>query len=79
MSDSRKPKALYLEWIDSCSVSGWRHEDHDGTSRIRTLGLFVRETPKYVTLTTSTSEHGNHVDMISIPKSCIVRRKRVEI
>jgi hypothetical protein len=70
---------VHIEWIDSCSNSGWRNPEEDGISHIHSVGLLVREQPEYVTLSSSKGEYGKYSDMMSIPRSCITRMKKLKV
>ena len=73
----RKPKIVYVEWEDSCTTYGWLNPQVDETSMIRSVGIEVARTKKSITISTSESQGGRHVDPISIPMGCIRKIKRI--
>jgi hypothetical protein len=74
-----KLPVYYLEWDDSCATHGWDIPDTmvDLPSRIKSVGILVSENKESLTISTSISNHQNAMDKLTIPKSCIRKKKRV--
>lgn len=75
-----KHPAVLLTWRDSCSERGWnRMTDPESktVSIITSVGWIVDETDGEITITTSITDHGSAMDPLTIPKECIVKRKRL--
>ena len=75
----KKPKAAYVEWIDSCSNRGWGmfNKDEDRPIVIRSVGILVYNRD-HVTLSTSIDPQGKIADPLSIPRCAIRRIKRIK-
>jgi len=79
MASNKKPKILYVEWIDSVGLQGgiW-HSKGDAVAlepgRIHSVGFLAMERPNSITLV----PHDGPSDAsgtISIPKSAIKKRR----
>lgn len=73
-----KERLLYVEWEDACSFDNtWgpkqRYEGH--LDYIQSVGFVVAETKKSITLCASKAQSGNYCSDITIPKSCIRKKK----
>ena len=80
--DIRKTKKVYVEWIDSCALGGWRYADalegdKSTPSKIVSIGFLVDESKTHVLITTSISESGSVMDALSIPKCAILKKKEL--
>jgi hypothetical protein len=74
-----KERVAYVEWVDSCTNRGWREKQEALTSTIRSVGLVVGENSDFITLSTSRSDNGDHVDQISIPKKVIKKIRKFTV
>lgn len=72
-----KPKLISINWVDSAVTMGWFYEDYSdlNPSFITTIGFLVKETDDSISVSTSLSEHGRFVDILTIPKAVIKKRK----
>lgn len=73
-------KKVLIEWVDSSSIRGWRHDSEMTDSfaepaKIQSIGYLLKDTKDFVTITTSVSENGGIMDPLSIPKVAITKRK----
>ena len=76
----KKQKAVCVDWIDAASRRGWIDGDEDfGTLQCRALGFLVKESKTTLTVSASMSECNAFSDPLTIPKSCIVRRRVVKL
>ena len=75
-----KMKIVYVKWIDSASLTGWRSaEQHKGPPPyIESAGYLLEKTDEYVTLLQSMSAYGNGDNSLTIPRCAIKRIRRVE-
>ena len=73
-------KAIYIEWVDSCSTHTWMYpEDYDGKPiSIRSLGLLMKETKTAITISSGVSETGKYAEPFTIPKAVIKRRVSIK-
>ena len=87
MLKGKKGKSPYhkeeVKWIDSCSSSTWKtSEDIQEPVLCYTSGYVVKDTKLYVTIAASIclfTDDNHHIsDQISIPKGCIVSRKKIK-
>jgi hypothetical protein len=76
-------KAVYLEWDDSCSDSGWTNDEKIKTFLrpwvIKSIGYIVGENKTHIAITTSIGQGGNKMDVLTIPKACISKRRVLKI
>ena len=75
-------KLVLVEWIDSCSQSGWHPLDisYEGLSACISIGIKIFETDEYVTVAPSGSRTTRRFcDTISIPKACIKRIRYLKV
>lgn len=76
---SKKLPIAAIDWIDSQSTRGWYkfnpQEDRDPCN-IHSVGLIVDECKQSVSLSTSVSKNGNHMDVVTIPRVAIVKLKK---
>lgn len=74
-------KAVYLEWDDSTSDTGWIKDENVYLKpwRIKSIGYLVRENKTHIAITTSIGQSGNKMDVLTIPKACILKRKNLNI
>lgn len=80
--DIRKTKKVYLEWIDSAAIRGWQYPDvyrgkAGAPAKICSIGYIVEEQPHFIIITTSISESGSAMDVLTIPKVAITKRRGV--
>lgn len=71
-------KALYVEWEDSCSLSGrvWHDQDDRlGTSRCMTAGFVIKEDKGTITIASHITPQGHMAGDITIPKRAITKRR----
>lgn len=69
-------KMLYLEWYDHYSTHGWLDpEEIQDHQKIFSAGILMRESKKYLTISSGVSEDGKWSDPLTIIKSCIVKRR----
>ena len=70
-----------MEWVDSAVTMGWLYEDDDllTASHITTIGFLVKETSDSISVSTSYSQHKRFVDILTIPKVAIKKRKFLRI
>ena len=72
-------KIVYVEWIDSCTTSGWRDEDRSGASLIKSVGIEVSRNERTLVLSTSRSDGGRYVDQMSIPMEAGKKIRRIKL
>jgi hypothetical protein len=77
-------KPIYVEWLDSNAYGGWRSaenlsEETTHTLKVFSLGFLLYENDVCVTITTSISTTEGVLDPLSIPKSCIILRKDIDV
>lgn len=82
----KKPKPIYVKWIDSSSfqIQQWRHVDDFVQedflcSVIETVGYLIYENKEMVNIVLSASSTGNVTGDINIPKAAILKRKWIRI
>ncbi len=75
-----KKDKIWIKWIDSALKSGWTF-DVDNTSYIcETLGFFVKEDKKNITVALSRSNNDDSLCMLmTIPKCAIKKRRWVKL
>ncbi len=69
-------KIAIVEWVDSCSVSGWKSSDtldEANISRCVSVGMY-KEYDDHVNVVQNRSEHSVG-DILSIPKIAITRTR----
>lgn len=72
---------VLLIWEDACSDVSW-YDPEDETQHpvlVITVGLIVHETKGFITISSTLNQTGRVADPLTVPKSCIVYRKRVKI
>ena len=74
-------KAIYLEWEDSASVTGWQWYDGSMVLHVVTIGFLVGEDGKSVTISSSYDANADpkFADIMSIPKSAIRKRRWLKV
>lgn len=81
-ADIRKTPAIYVEWTDSAAIRGWHHEAtflaDASPTKIVSIGYLLKETEDFVSITTSIADTGSAMDVLSIPKVAITRRKKLK-
>lgn len=70
--------AVYIEWLDSCSVHGWEHPDRINPEpfvRCETIGFILREDERgiQVVSTRHADRTGSVCQQISIPRISILK------
>ena len=78
----RSRKAVFVVWIDSATNGGWVYPgtlQDGGVSRIESVGWLVGDHKDYIEITTSVSDANRGLDIISIPKVAILKRRSVNI
>ena len=80
-----KQKAYIVNWVDSASHEGWTHT-HDlenvGVCDNQTIGFYVREDNRSITLALNRAllaDYAPYGGFISIPKSCISKKRLVRL
>lgn len=79
------PKIVFIEWLDSYSITGWQSFDECSSSILmpcQTVGFFVNETEETYTVALSRATNKDFrpfADLLSIPKKAIKRIKAIEI
>jgi hypothetical protein len=81
-----QPEMVYVEWIDSCTTSGWcgdeQIENAGNSLHCRTVGFLVKETDSAIVLALNNA-YGDRVrcpfgDLMTIPKIAITLRAGIE-
>lgn len=77
-------RALYVEWVDSCSNTGRVWKSRENTKRdvakCVTLGFIVEENDRFITIASSTDpDHEDYAGEMTIPKAAITKRRRVKL
>jgi len=74
---SDKIKLLYVKWFDaSFNPSAMKPEEYDPDWVIHTVGIFVKEDKKYISMATDFFERdGEYRHYHSIPKVNIIKKK----
>jgi hypothetical protein len=72
-----------VDWIDSCSfgTQRWRESvesEQLAPSRIQTVGILVKETKNYITVTGSMDEEDHVSGCLTIPRGCITKLRRLK-
>lgn len=73
---------VYIEWQDSCTDYGWRHHDDiGGPAKACTIGILVKRTKSFVTVSSSIGEvgKGKCLDPVSIPAKAITKYQILSI
>lgn len=72
---------VLIDWLDACSFDGWRDEALYNHSKhcieVRTYGRVVSVCEKELTITQSTTDHGQVSGILSVPVSCIKKIRRM--
>jgi len=70
-------KLLKIDWIDCSSLHGWRDmkSDRHGVIKCRSVGYEIKGEKGATHLAQSISDNGDMSEIISIPNSCITRRR----
>ena len=71
-------KALYLEWVDSCSLPGrvWHDQDEPACTAIcKTAGFVIAEDKYKITIASHITPDGAMGGDITIPKRAITKRR----
>ena len=73
---------IYIEWIDSAgSESTWDSDTSIEPAKIKSVGIFVKETKRAVTI--GQSRDDNHPpqwdNLLVIPQSAIKRRRKMRL
>ncbi len=71
-------KALYLEWEDSCSLTGrvWHDQEADvEASKCMTAGFVIKEDKQAITIASHITPQGDMAGDITIPKRAITKRR----
>ncbi len=75
----KKLRMVEVEWVDSCSLSGWRdveeHREHNGIAKCATVGYLLRSNRKEVTVVQSWNDNEGAHSSMSIPR-CAVKKIR---
>lgn len=76
-----KKKVVSVVWVDAATNGGWKQPSMHtvGTSRIESVGYLVGDHDDYIEITTSISETGSCMDILSIPKAAILKRRRLKL
>ena len=80
----RKPRLLEVEWIDSSTAGrAWYNKEDleawlNDQETLFTVGYFVGEDKKFLTLCSSLGGWDQKGGIWSIPKAAIVRRRRLK-
>jgi len=74
-----KYQAYLVTWRDSAGTPGWRPIDDRefGVVEIFSVGWLIRQSKAEVTITTSLSEGGRALDVLTIPREAITKMKRL--
>ena len=67
-------KALRVFWVDSTQSAGWQYHENPPVhvEEVVTLGFVVNTTNRGLNMTTSISELGGTLSMVSIPWECVI-------
>lgn len=70
-------KMICVVWDDSCASSGWHTRDEftARTAVVLSIGIFVSETKRHLTITNGLTQYGDVNDPLTIPKCAILYRK----
>lgn len=65
--------ALRVFWVDSTQSAGWMYESNPPVhvEEVTSLGFFVNSSVKGINLSTTLSENGGILSLITIPWECI--------
>lgn len=67
-----------VTWIDSCVNNGWRFDDDfPKPSKVKSIGYIIKETKKYIVLTSSKSDVNSYVGPMAIPRSAIIKMEKI--
>jgi len=70
--------AVYVEWIDSSFRPGWENEPFCGEpAKITSCGILLHFDEYGITIALGMSDNGNYHDQMKIPKSAILKVKRI--
>lgn len=75
----KTPKLVEVEWLDTACLAHWQEEGEiPELMECRTVGYLLRDTKRDITLAcTHAADHGT-ISPITIPKSCITKRRRLK-
>jgi hypothetical protein len=84
-TDRQRPDVVLIEWVDSCSSSGWRRMSDIPAgwfcaSRCETVGFLIDENDDSVTLALSRGvceTTSDFTETMTIPKVAITRRRQL--
>lgn len=80
---NKTPPLVFIEWDDASGSDGWIRaekliESDDKLARIKTVGYLVHEDKDSITLTMAHDTTNNNFGaFMSVPKSCIRKRKKI--
>ena len=72
-------KVLVVDWLDALSWGGsWAKKDKQEMSHCRSYGFLLEETKEAITLVQTIGFGGEHLNGVTIPKGCIVKRREIK-
>lgn len=76
-----KKNLVWIEWLDSCHTEGWHTEGQyvDHPLHVISIGFLHMESDDAVTLIMTRDENGRWSNSITIPKSTIIKRRKVPL
>ena len=75
------PKAVYVEWEDSCDSHGWGEfkKESDGPMLIRSVAILIHRDKDCVALSTSLDPSGKAAGTMTISASAIKKLRRIKL
>ncbi len=78
----KKLRMVEVEWVDSCSLAGWRpveeHLEDNGVANAHTMGYVIRSNRKEITIVQTWSDAGVLNASFSIPRSAVRKIRYLE-
>jgi hypothetical protein len=76
----RRGQALRVLWVDSTQRAGWLYDEHPPVhvEEVVTQGFVVNQSPKGLNITSTISEAGGVLSLVTIPWECITDIQDIE-
>jgi hypothetical protein len=75
----KMPKLVELTWVDTSCLPHWQDEGEiPELIKCHTVGYILRDTKRDVTLAFTYSDDRGTISPMTIPKSCITKRRRIK-
>lgn len=71
----KKPKPVYVEWVDSEAHNGWQHEIHASVLICRTRAYLIEKMTDHIAISSTWSANESWLDPLIIPRCAIKKIK----